>query len=38
MNKNLVIGGGAIALGLFLAYRAKQKGKQVPLIGKFIPS
>lgn len=38
MNKNIMIGGGIIALGGFLAYRAKQKGKHVPFIGKFIPS
>jgi hypothetical protein len=38
MNKNLMIGGGVIALGLFLAFRAKKQGKTVPFIGKLIPS
>tara|TARA_R110000787_G_scaffold11722_12_gene38510 strand:+ start:742 stop:873 length:132 start_codon:yes stop_codon:yes gene_type:complete len=38
MNKNLMIGGGIAALGLYLAYKAKQQGKIVPFIGKFIPS
>ena len=38
MNKNLMIGGGVIAVGLFLAYRAKQKGNKVPFIGGFLPS
>jgi hypothetical protein len=37
MNKSTMIGGGIIALGLFLAVRAKKKGKIVPFIGKFIP-
>lgn len=38
MNKNVLIGGGVAALGLFLAYRAKKKGKIVPIIGRFIPT
>lgn len=38
MNKNVMIGGGVIALGLFLAYRAKKQGKVVPFIGKVIPA
>ena len=38
MNKNVMIGGGVIALGLFLAFRAKKKGKEVPFIGRFIPA
>ena len=38
MNKNLLIGIGVIGVGLFLSYRAKQKGQDVPFIGKFIPS
>ena len=38
MNKNIMIGGGVIALGIFLAYRAKKNGKTVPFIGKFLPS
>lgn len=37
MNKNVMIGGGVVALGLFLAIRAKKKGKTVPFIGKFLP-
>jgi hypothetical protein len=38
MNKNVMIGGGVIALGVFLAFRAKKKGKEVPFIGRFIPA
>jgi hypothetical protein len=38
MNKNLLIGIGVIGVGLFLSYRAKQKGQDVPFIGKLIPS
>ena len=38
MNKNVMIGGGVVALGLFLAYRAKKNGKVVPFIGKFLQS
>jgi hypothetical protein len=38
MNKNILVGGGVIAVGLFLAYRAKKKGKVVPFIGRFIPT
>lgn len=38
MNKNLLIGIGVIGVGLFLSYRAKQKGQDVPIIGKLIPS
>ncbi len=37
MNKSIMIGGGIIALGLFLAVKAKKKGKEVPFIGRFIP-
>ena len=37
MNKSIMIGGGIVALGLFLAVRAKKQGKAVPFIGKFIP-
>ena len=38
MNKNLLIGIGVIGVGLFLSYRAKQKGQDVPFIGKLFPS
>ena len=38
INKNLLIGIGVIGVGLFLSYRAKQKGQDVPFIGKFLPS
>lgn len=38
MNKSIMIGGGIIALGLFLAVKAKKKGKEVPFIGRFIPA
>lgn len=38
MNKNIIVGGGIIALGLLLAVRAKRKGKVVPFIGRFLPS
>tara|TARA_R110002020_G_scaffold287979_1_gene503510 strand:- start:385 stop:522 length:138 start_codon:yes stop_codon:yes gene_type:complete len=37
-DKNLMIGLGVVGLGLFLAYRAKKKGKVVPFIGRFIPT
>ena len=33
-----MIGGGVIALGLFLAYNSQQKGKTVPFIGGFLPT
>ena len=29
MNKNIIVGGGLIVAGIFLAYRAKKKGKVV---------
>lgn len=38
LNKNILIGAGAIVAGLYLAKRAKDNGKIVPLIGRFIPS
>ena len=38
MNKNIMIGGGVIALGIFLTFRAKKQGKEVPFIGRFIPA
>lgn len=38
MNKNILVGVGLVGLGLFLAKRAKDKGKDVPFIGRFIPS
>tara|TARA_R110000803_G_scaffold136813_1_gene203744 strand:- start:7752 stop:7877 length:126 start_codon:yes stop_codon:yes gene_type:complete len=38
MNKNIIVGGGLIVAGIFLAYRAKKKGKVVPFIGRFIPT
>jgi hypothetical protein len=38
INKNLIIGGGVVLVGLFLAYRAKQNGKSVPIIGNLIPT
>jgi hypothetical protein len=38
INKNLLIGIGVIGVGLFLSYRAKQKGQDVPFIGRLIPS
>jgi len=33
-----MIAGGLIAVGLFLAFRAKKQGKIVPIIGKVIPA
>ncbi len=38
INKNLLIGVGVIGVGLFLSYQAKQKGQDVPFIGRLIPS
>lgn len=32
-QKNLLIGAGLVAVGLFLAHRAEKKGKRVPVIG-----
>jgi len=38
MNKNILLGAGLLVLGVVLAKRAKDKGKDVPFIGRFIPS
>ena len=37
MNKNIIVGVGLIAAGLFLAKRAADKGKIVPFLGKIFP-
>ena len=38
MNRNVLIGLGLVAAGIYLTQRAKSQGKIVPVIGKFIPS
>jgi hypothetical protein len=37
MNKNVLIGVGLIGAGLFLAKRAADKGKVVPILSKVFP-
>jgi len=38
ISKNVLLGGGIIAIGLFLGYKAKRVGKQVIAIGGIIPT
>jgi hypothetical protein len=37
MNKNILIGVGLIGVGLFLAKRAADKGKEVPVLSMLFP-
>ena len=36
INKNTLVGIGAIGAGLLFAYRARLKGKDIPIVGELI--